>query len=119
MRDGEKPGVNLVADMSYWESQGMRTEVPFGEFDPQDDRLHAVAAASRDRQRRSLLLGVTMPTIGVPHSALHRAFDEIQSSGHFTEGKYTRLFEDAITHWCDMPAVSVSNCGTGLFAVLR
>jgi dTDP-4-amino-4,6-dideoxygalactose transaminase len=60
-----------------------------------------------------------MPTIGVPQSALHRAFDEIQSSGHFTEGKYTRLFEDAITHWCDMPAVSVSNCGAGLFAVLR
>ena len=31
LREGEKPGVNLVADMSYWESQGMRTEVPFGE----------------------------------------------------------------------------------------
>ena len=31
MREGEKPGVNLVADMSYWESHGMRTEVPFGD----------------------------------------------------------------------------------------
>ena len=29
MRDGEKPGVKLVADMSYWESQGMRADVPF------------------------------------------------------------------------------------------
>ncbi len=29
MRDGEKPGVNLVADMSYWDSVGMRAEVPF------------------------------------------------------------------------------------------
>lgn len=29
MRDGEKPGVNLVADMSYWDSVGMKTEVPF------------------------------------------------------------------------------------------
>lgn len=31
MRDGEKEGVNLVADMSYWQSVGMRTEVPFRE----------------------------------------------------------------------------------------
>ena len=31
MREGEKPGVNLVADMSYWEGVGMRTEVPFEE----------------------------------------------------------------------------------------
>ena len=29
MREGEKPGVNLVADMSYWQSQGMAAEVPF------------------------------------------------------------------------------------------
>lgn len=29
MRDGEKPGVNLVADMSYWASVGMKAEVPF------------------------------------------------------------------------------------------
>jgi UDP-glucose 4-epimerase len=29
MREGEKPGVNLVADMSYWDSVGMRCEVPF------------------------------------------------------------------------------------------
>lgn len=31
MREGEKPGVNLVADMSYWDGVGMRTEVPFEE----------------------------------------------------------------------------------------
>jgi UDP-glucose 4-epimerase len=31
MREGEKPGVNLVADMSYWDSIGMKTEVPFEE----------------------------------------------------------------------------------------
>lgn len=29
MREGEKPGVNLVADMSYWDSVGMKCEVPF------------------------------------------------------------------------------------------
>lgn len=29
MREGEKEGVNLVADMSYWESVGLRNEVPF------------------------------------------------------------------------------------------
>lgn len=29
MRDGEKPGVNLVADMSYWDSQGMAPEYSF------------------------------------------------------------------------------------------
>lgn len=29
MREGEKPGVNLVADMSYWDAVGMRCEVPF------------------------------------------------------------------------------------------
>lgn len=29
MREGEKPGVNLVADMSYWHGVGMRAEVPF------------------------------------------------------------------------------------------
>lgn len=29
MREGEKPGVNLVADMSYWEGVGMRAEVSF------------------------------------------------------------------------------------------
>jgi UDP-glucose 4-epimerase len=29
MREGEKPGVNLVADMSYWDSVGMKNEVPF------------------------------------------------------------------------------------------
>lgn len=31
MREGEKPGVNLVADMSYWEAHDMRCEVPFEE----------------------------------------------------------------------------------------
>lgn len=31
MRDGEKPGVNLVADMAYWDSVGMKPEVPFDE----------------------------------------------------------------------------------------
>jgi nucleoside-diphosphate-sugar epimerase len=31
MRDGEKPGVNLVADMSYWDSVGMEAEVSFEE----------------------------------------------------------------------------------------
>ena len=29
MREGEKPGVNLVADMSYWDSVGLKNEVPF------------------------------------------------------------------------------------------
>lgn len=29
MREGEKPGVNLVADMSYWNGVGMKTEVSF------------------------------------------------------------------------------------------
>ena len=29
MREGEAPGVNLVADMSYWNSVGMKCEVPF------------------------------------------------------------------------------------------
>jgi len=29
MREGEKPGVNLVADMSYWDAVGMQCEVPF------------------------------------------------------------------------------------------
>jgi UDP-glucose 4-epimerase len=29
MREGEKPGVNLVADMAYWDSVGMKNEVPF------------------------------------------------------------------------------------------
>ena len=31
MREGEKPGVNLVADMSYWDSIGMKNEVSFEE----------------------------------------------------------------------------------------
>jgi UDP-glucose 4-epimerase len=31
MREGEKPGVNLVADMSYWDSVGMQAEVEFEE----------------------------------------------------------------------------------------
>lgn len=31
MRVGEKEGVNLVADMSYWEAMGMKTEVSFGQ----------------------------------------------------------------------------------------
>ena len=31
MREGEKPGVNLVADMSYWTSVGMKAEVSFEE----------------------------------------------------------------------------------------
>ncbi len=31
MREGEKPGVMLVADMSYWQTQGMKTEAPFEE----------------------------------------------------------------------------------------
>jgi UDP-glucose 4-epimerase len=29
MREGEKPGVNLVADMSYWEGEGILPVVPF------------------------------------------------------------------------------------------
>jgi UDP-glucose 4-epimerase len=29
MREGEKAGVNLVADMSYWNSVGMKTEISF------------------------------------------------------------------------------------------
>jgi UDP-glucose 4-epimerase len=31
MREGEKEGVNLVADMSYWDSVGMKNEVSFEE----------------------------------------------------------------------------------------
>lgn len=31
MREGEKPGVNLVADMSYWEGVGMKPEISFEE----------------------------------------------------------------------------------------
>ncbi|QIG76957.1 UDP-glucose 4-epimerase protein [Rhizobium phage RHph_Y1_11] len=31
MRDGEKEGVNLVANMSYWRSQGMMTEYTFAD----------------------------------------------------------------------------------------
>jgi UDP-glucose 4-epimerase len=31
MRNGEKPGVNLVADMSYWDSVGLKTQYSFEE----------------------------------------------------------------------------------------
>ena len=31
MREGEKPGVNLVADMSYWKKKGLSLEYSFGD----------------------------------------------------------------------------------------
>ena len=48
MREGEKPGVNLVADMSYWTSVGMRAEVLVRGVDLQHDRLHARRSQSQE-----------------------------------------------------------------------
>jgi perosamine synthetase len=60
-----------------------------------------------------------MPKLGVDAPDLLAAFEDIRRSGFFTEGKYTKLFEAEVSRWSGMHAVSVSNCGTGLFAVLR
>jgi dTDP-4-amino-4,6-dideoxygalactose transaminase len=60
-----------------------------------------------------------MPKLGMPAHLLRRTFDEIKDSGWFAQGKYTRLFEEEVSLWCEMPSVAVSSCGAGLFAILR
>jgi dTDP-4-amino-4,6-dideoxygalactose transaminase len=60
-----------------------------------------------------------MARIGVSKKALHNAFDAIKESGFFSDGRFTRLFKDEVESWANLPAVPVSNCGMGLFAILR
>jgi dTDP-4-amino-4,6-dideoxygalactose transaminase len=55
----------------------------------------------------------------MPAHLLRKTFDEIRDSGWFAQGKYTRLFEEEVSLWCEMPSVAVSSCGAGLFAILR
>lgn len=59
------------------------------------------------------------PTIGVPHKALHDSWQEVLDSGQFTEGKYVKLFEEAVGNFYGQEAIAYSNCGTGLFSILR
>jgi dTDP-4-amino-4,6-dideoxygalactose transaminase len=60
-----------------------------------------------------------MTVLNVDRAELHKAWDEIADSGFYTEGKYTRLFEEAVEDWCGMHAVAVNSCGSGLFALYR
>ncbi len=60
-----------------------------------------------------------MPKLTLDWGTLQTAWDDIRSSGHFTEGKYTRLLEEEAEKWSGLYAVAVSNGGSGLFALLR
>ena len=45
---------------------------------------------------------------------LQASFAEIAASGTFTEGRYSRLFEDEVATWSDQRAISCNSCGSGL-----
>lgn len=60
-----------------------------------------------------------MPVIRANMADLSACWDEIRSSGHFTEGKYTRLLEETVGDWYGAEAIAVSSAGAGLFAVMR
>lgn len=59
------------------------------------------------------------PTIGADHAAIHASWQEVLDSGVFTEGKYVRLFEEAVEDFYGQHAVAVNSAGSGLFAVGR
>ena len=61
-----------------------------------------------------------MARIGVSKKALHRAFDAIKELGFFSEREASRACSRTeVESWANLPAVPVSNCGMGLFAILR
>lgn len=60
-----------------------------------------------------------MPKLGVNAAELQDAWDEIRSSGFFSEGKYVRLFEEEVQKWSGLHAVAVCNAGAGLFSLYR
>lgn len=57
MREGEKPGVNLVADMSFWHSIGMHCVVPF-EVSVRNAILAVMAAPEYHRRNALHFYGV-------------------------------------------------------------
>ncbi len=60
-----------------------------------------------------------MPKLNVNWSELQACWEDIRDSGMFTEGKYVRLLEDAVSDWCGMEAVVYNSAGTGLYGMLR
>lgn len=60
-----------------------------------------------------------MPKIGGHIPKLHDYWQEVLDSGHFTEGKFVRRFEDMVSDLYGMHAVAVNSAGSGLYAVLR
>lgn len=60
-----------------------------------------------------------MPKIGGDHKKLHGYFQEVIDSGHFTEGKFVRRFEEMVSVFYGGYAVAVNSCGSGLFATMR
>jgi UDP-glucose 4-epimerase len=52
MREGEKPGVNLVADMSYWDGIGMKTQYSFTQS--VDSVIHDIASRSNIEKMNGL-----------------------------------------------------------------
>jgi len=55
--------------------------------------------------------------LNVDRQELHKLWDEVLDSSHFTEGKMVRRFEDEVEKYYGLHAIAVSNCGAGLQAL--
>ena len=58
-----------------------------------------------------------MIDLNVDRQELHKLWDEVLDSSHFTEGKMVRRFEDEVEKYYGLHAIAVSNCGAGLQAL--
>lgn len=60
-----------------------------------------------------------MPKLNVDWAELQSCWEEVRDSGSFTEGKYVRLFEEAVSQWSGLHAVAFNSAGSGLYAMMR
>ena len=60
-----------------------------------------------------------MPKILADKDELHACWEEIRTSGFFTEGKYGVKLVEEVSKWSGHHAIPTNNCGSGLFAVAR
>lgn len=50
---------------------------------------------------------------------VHRYWDEVLASNHWTDGPFTRRFEERWSRWNDLPSVAMSNWAGGAMAALE
>ncbi len=60
-----------------------------------------------------------MPKLNLDWSELQTCWEDIRDSGMFTEGKYVKKLEEAVSEWCGLQAIVYNSAGTGLYGMVR